>query len=1161
MKASLLGISLFFLFSISLLGQQQKSEQLKPVVRKADYFRVTKPLRDMKKIKPQPRDKSWKDGVIRNEVNTRSVNGFNIPGWKDPLRQLTQGMGAKGTPIENFEGMGNLNGVLPPDTDGDVGPNHYFQMINSSFAIFDKSGTLLDGPYDNSTLWDGFIGPWTGTNDGDPIILYDEQADRWFATQFAVDTDITGGKYYELIAVSATSDPMGAYYQYAWEFPAFNDYPKFGIWPDGYYCSFNMFGSYNRGAAAVFQRDLMLIGSSNAQMLLFDLPNGSEPWNMLPSDCDGANPPAGTPNYFLYFNDNAGTDDIRIWEFHTDWVTTSNTTFTDAGTLNPSSFDSDICTASRERCIQQPGTSAQLEAMSDRLMYRLQYRNFGTHEAMVLNHTVDVGGGVAGIRWYELRDNGGGWSIQQEGTYSPDNDHRWMGSIAMDGNGNIALGYSVSSSSTYPSIRYTGRLSGDVSGQMTEPETSIIAGGGSQTYTTAPRWGDYSHMAIDPSDDSTFWYTTEYMQANATADWKTRVASFRITPSPPIAEFSASNTSPYVGTSITITDLSASSPTSWAWTITPGTHSYTGGTSATSQNPEVSFSAAGSYTVTLVATNAYGSDAEVKTDYITVYENLPITLPWIEDFEPVSPTQTFTANENPISGIPEWAYEKTANGRLRFQAGSGFYHGGTHAATIDADPSGTYSVNYLIATLNLTNYTTADLLLSFWFMDHGEEIHSNDRVWIRGSDADVWVEAYDIFTNSAGPGIWNEVSDLDIDALLAAAAPSQTVSSTFQIRLGQEDNWPATSTTASDGYTFDDIIVEAEGSGIAPVVDFSANITAGESSINISFTDLSTNIPTQWRWNFPGGNPTYSELQNPVIRYDNEGYFDASLTASNASGSDYLSKADYIALTAERSTFSENFESASPAWTLSGEFERNSPAGLGGSDGNPDPPSAFEGTYAIGTDLSGLGSNIGDYEPSIGSLAYTAVSPVINCIAYTDVKLGFMRYLNVESPTYDEAFIHVNNGSGWVQIWTNTGAVSDAAWTWVEYDISAVADNESNVQVRFGLGPTDATNQYSGWNIDNLMVSGQVLGTETHVSWTGGASNDWNNAANWSHGTVPDANTNVSIPQFIPGGNAVNTFSSGTSEINDLYIERNAILTIPVGHSMTVNGDLKIDED
>lgn len=633
-------------------------------------------------------------------------------------------------------------------------------------------------------------------------------------------------------------------------------------------------------------------------------------------------------------------------------------------------------------------------------------------------------------------------------------------------------------------------------------------------------------------------------------------------PPEPNADFSADILFPNLGQTVSFTDLSTNSPTSWAWSFSPTSVTYTGGTNASSQNPQVEFTAAGPYTVELTATNAFGSNLESKTDYINAIDNSPITLPWIEDFEPVSPTLTFTANINNIGGIPEWAYEKTDLGRLRFEAGTGFYHDGTKAATLDANPSGTISVNYLTATLNLSNYTAADLLFSFWYMHHGEEESDNDRVWIRGSNTDNWVEVYNLYNNQGTASTWNEVADLDIDALLTAAAPSQTVSSTFQIRLGQEDNFPATSTSGSDGYSFDDLIVEVESSGTAPVVDFIANLTAGESGQNISFTDLSTNSPTQWRWNFPGGNPPYSELQNPVIRYDNEGYYDVTLSASNASGTDYLSKADYLSLSSERNSFLDDFESASPAWSLSGEFERATPAGLGGAEHDyPDPASAYDGSYVIGTDLSGLGSNPGDYEASLGSLAYTAISPIINCSGYSNVTLGFMRWLNVETSTYDEAFIHVNNGSGWVEIWANSATMPESAWTWVEYDISAIADDEANVQIRFGLGPTDDYDQYSGWNIDSLVVKGQVLGTEHNVSWTGSSNNNWHNPSNWSHGTIPGANTNVSIPQFIPGGNVVNTFSSPTSEVNDLIIERNAILSIPVGHSMTINGDMNIDED
>jgi hypothetical protein len=499
-----------------------------PVVQKAKYFRKTKPLREMKQIAPGERDRSWKDNVIRNEQNVKSARCKQLDTIPDPVVQHQMGQYCGRSISQNFDGVSNVNGVYPPDTEGDIGPNHYFQMINLSFAIYDKNGTLLYGPVDNSTLWNGFIGPWTGTNDGDPVVLYDELADRWLASQFAINT--SNGTYWELIAISETSDPTGSYYQYAYQFPAFNDYPKLSVWPDGYYASFNLFGSYNRVAAAAFERDLMLVGNPSAVMVLFDLPYGSDPFSMLPSDFDGTPPPAGTPNYFAYFNDDAWGypyDEIRIWEFDVDWANTANSTFSEVLSLQTAPFSYDICYAYRERCINQPGTSRKLEAISDRLMYRLQYRNFGTHEVLVTNHTVNAGSGVAGVRWYEIRDshNGNGFQIYQQGTYSPDNNHRWMGSVAMDAFGNIAVGYSVPSSSVYPSIRYTGRLAADPLGQLTLAEDEIMAGSGSQTGSGC-RWGDYSMMALDPVDTATFWYTTEYLQTTGTAPWKTRIASF-----------------------------------------------------------------------------------------------------------------------------------------------------------------------------------------------------------------------------------------------------------------------------------------------------------------------------------------------------------------------------------------------------------------------------------------------------------------------------------------------------------------------------------------------------------------------------------------------------------------------------------------------------------
>ena len=437
------------------------------------------------------------------------------------------------TPLQNFEGVNNVNGVLPPDTNGDVGPNHYVQWVNLSFAIYSKSGALLYGPAAGNTLWTGFGGPCQSSNDGDPIVQYDHLADRWMMSQFALP-NYPSGPFYQCIAVSQTGDPTGAWYRYAFQISntKLNDYPKFGVWPDGYYMSVNQFVGNTWGGAGVvaFERNKMLLGQP-AQAVYFDLfavdPNLG---GMLPSDLDGPAPAAGTPNYYLQVDDNGfgyPQDQIEVWQFSVNWSNPSTSTFTQAGVLPTAAFDSDMCAGSRN-CIPQQGTSVKLDAISDRLMYRLQYRNFGSYQTMVLNHTVDTNSADhAGIRWYELRNTGGGWNIRQQGTFSPDTAHRWMGSIAMDGSGDIALGYSISSSTMFPAIRYTGRLAGDPLGQLPQGEGTIINGTGAQTHS-ASRWGDYSSLSIDPVDDCTFWYTNEYIQTTGSSPWRTRIGSFRL---------------------------------------------------------------------------------------------------------------------------------------------------------------------------------------------------------------------------------------------------------------------------------------------------------------------------------------------------------------------------------------------------------------------------------------------------------------------------------------------------------------------------------------------------------------------------------------------------------------------------------------------------------
>jgi len=587
-------------------------------VQTATYFDVSEPLKDMKPSE-EIEGEGWEDGIVKNGFRYKFGNGPKTP-VDDPTWQKQEGSKSVMAPIVNVDGAQNSDNsglVAPPDTQGDVGPNHYVQMVNNVTEIFNKSGTSIWGPQPSSIFWSGFIGSWTGTNDGDTVVLYDQQADRWLVSQFAVNT--TDNTQWELIAISQTGDPTGSYYRYAFQFNDMPDYPKLGIWPDGYYLSANRFtvsgGSFNGTYAAAMERSAMLVGNATAQMILFSNNSSSDPYSMLPSDCDGAFPTTGTPNYFCYDTDDNTywtADRIKVWAFNTDWTTPSNSSFTQVSSLIPASFNSSF---SSSAAIDQPGSQG-LDALGDRMMFRAQYRKFTSHQSIVLCRPVNLGSDHAGMRWYELRNTGSGWSIYQQGTYGPDALSRWMGSIAMNGSGDIALGYSVAGSATNPSIRYTGRLAGDALGLMTIAESSILAGTAAQSGVN--RWGDYSMMSVDPTDDNTFWYTTEY--SSGSWYWKTRIASFQFAPAtlPPTAAFSASNTLPLnTSTIVNFTDLSTGSPSSWLWTFSPSTVTYTSG-SSTSQNPSVKFNNTGAYTVLLTVSNAYGNDSEVKSAYIHV---------------------------------------------------------------------------------------------------------------------------------------------------------------------------------------------------------------------------------------------------------------------------------------------------------------------------------------------------------------------------------------------------------------------------------------------------------------------------------------------------------------------------------------------------------------
>jgi hypothetical protein len=500
--------------------------------------------------------------TARDHENLTAASGAS-KGAKDPVVQHKKGSGPLSAPLQSFDGMclpggqpcaeASSCGCLPPDTNGEVGATQFVQMVNSDFAVYSKTGQVLRHATPIDSLWANTSSECAAHNDGDPVVVYDQFANRWLLSEFIASPN-TGESYGECVAVSQTSDATGKYYLYFfdWGQNTFLDYPKIGVWRDGYYLSANEFPTgqeTSSGAAAiVLERSQMLVGAP-ARFVWFDEsaanPPGGQYIGQLPGDADGSRlPPAGEPDVFAEVDDPSSIPpnppdlgyDMRLWNFHVDWSNPQQSTFGIDGqpnaTLPVAPFVRAQCTYGYGDCAMQKGGPQGLDVLGDRLMFRLAYRNFGDHESLVLNHTVQVDT-RQGVRWYELKSPTSSPSIVQQGTYAPDDPttnplSRWMGSIAMDKKGDIALGFSASGVNDYPSLRYTGRAAGDPLGQMTQAEQVLFTGSGPQTEVEG-RWGDYSDLSVDPTDDCTYWYTNEYLTSDLVVigSWATRIGSFR----------------------------------------------------------------------------------------------------------------------------------------------------------------------------------------------------------------------------------------------------------------------------------------------------------------------------------------------------------------------------------------------------------------------------------------------------------------------------------------------------------------------------------------------------------------------------------------------------------------------------------------------------------
>jgi hypothetical protein len=447
----------------------------------------------------------------------------------DPVRQTRLAAANMPAPLVSFDGLGLTSiPAWPPDPNGDVGPHHYVQAVNVAVGIYSKTGTLLKSiPF--TGLFQGTGTLCDNSNQGDPIVVYDQLADRWLISDFAFSS--ANGPFFECIAVSKTGDPVAGGW---WLYPVLadnvylNDYPKLGLWPDGYYLSANMFDlSTNQQVSArlwSLDRKAMLNGMP-LKPVFFNLPCGTICYSsLLPANLRGALPPAGSPELFASID---SPNLFHLWKFHVDWVDPTKSTLTGPTDLTVANFSMPCNAAANLSCVPQLNTTEMVDGLGDRLMMQLQYRNIGGTESLWVNHTVATSSMLnvpTGVRWYEIRDPNGSPVIYQQGTFQPDSNYRWMGSLAVDRLGNMAVGYSVSSALLYPAIRYAGRMAGDPLNTLTLGETSLINGTGSQSGGFS-RWGDYSAMTIDPVDDCTFWYTNEYYAVTGNM-WRTRIGSF-----------------------------------------------------------------------------------------------------------------------------------------------------------------------------------------------------------------------------------------------------------------------------------------------------------------------------------------------------------------------------------------------------------------------------------------------------------------------------------------------------------------------------------------------------------------------------------------------------------------------------------------------------------
>jgi hypothetical protein len=957
--------------------------------------------------------------------------------------------------VAEFAGIGNLAGVAPPDTNGDIGPDHYMQWVNLHLAVWSinrgtipYTATQVVPPVAGSTLWSGLGGPCAANNDGDPIVLWDRFRSRWVISQFSLPDP-----YYVAIAVSQTADPTGAWYLYCFEYDAtnMNDYPKFGVWPDGYYMTVNQFANMSSWAGAgvcVFEADQMITGSPTARMLKVNL--GAVDLNFggqLPAHFEGmTNPPAGSPCYIMQVDDSSWippNDALRVWKATTNW-STGTLTLGVAGQpdlILPTNNWDILCSGTRN-CIPQPGTTQAVDSLADRLMNRLQYRNYGSYESMVVNHTVNAGSSRAGVRWYELRKDSTqpDWYIYQQGTFAPaDTYHRWMGSAAQDHMGNLAVGYSVSDASTmYPSIYYAGRLASDPVGELTQGEALMYLGAASQTGVN--RWGDYSSMSIDPYDDCTFWYTQEY--STGSWDWETRIGAFK---------FGTCSVGPTGTLTGTVTGSATTLPLPGA-TVTA-----TNGTVTVNTNT----AADGTYTLTLPVSPPNFDVGAAKYGYV------PDGVTGVVITDGATTTQDFALDPAP-----------------------------SHVVSGTVTDSGTGWPLYAEITITAPGFPTTTLFTDP--VTGGYSITLVDGM-IYTFAVSAWVSGYDPGGAAVGPLATDVTQDFPLDANLTDCnAPgyhpdyvwmedfeadngSFTVSGTSSWAWGAPTSGPGAAhsganvwatnlagnyNNSEDGYITSPVIDLSAYAGQVPIVEWwqylsseanwdygSMEVTNNGSTWTRVYGEVSGAVDTVWTKHTVALDATYATAAFQIrFRFRS----DSSVNSYPGYYVDDVGVA-VAAIPPPTVLYSQDFEASNGGYAVSGTstFAWGVPT--------TGPGAAHSGVNVWATNLNGNYNN---------SESGYLTSPVIDLSAGAgnSIVLDWWQYLRSES-NYDYASVEVSNDSGtnWTRVYGEVSGSIDLAWAKKTVTLaSTYAVSTFRLRFRFR---SDSSVTYLGWYIDDVSLS------------------------------------------------------------------------------------------